>query len=245
MRVALVALALAACSAGAAPPATVADAFPPPPGAERATATGFGASLRALTVREAGVPVRTFDGRVVGHHARVIELPLVKGDLQQCADSALRLRAEYLRDHDLPVVFHATSGDAMPWARYRDGERARAEGRGLVWGPAEPASWDRYLRDLFTWAGTRSLQAYDTLPDDHPDPGDVLVEGGSPGHAVVLLDVARRGDTTWLLLGEGFMPAQDFHVELGPDAGWWRWDPQEGVTLPAWRFGPTALRAWR
>jgi hypothetical protein len=94
------------------------------------------------------------------------------------------------------------------------------------------------------WAGTRSLVAYDTVAaEGAPSPGDLLVEGGSPGHAVVLLDVARTADATYVLVGEGFMPAQDFHVELGPHGGWWRWD--DGVELPHWTLEGSGLRRWR
>src|SRR5688572_21889048 len=103
--VALVACAEPAAPAAAvdAPPApapvavdanTVGTAFPPPRGAVRADADAFGASLRDLPVRAADVRVHTYDGRVVGHSARVVDLPLVPGDLQQCADSLMRVRAE-------------------------------------------------------------------------------------------------------------------------------------------------------
>lgn len=94
------------------------------------------------------------------------------------------------------------------------------------------------------WAGSASLHAHDTVADDHPDPGDVLVHPGFPGHAVILLDVARdEAGTTWVLVGEGYMPAQDFHVELGPRAGWWRWE--DGVTVPWGRLDADTLRRWR
>jgi hypothetical protein len=94
------------------------------------------------------------------------------------------------------------------------------------------------------WAGTRSLEAYETVAVTDPLPGDLLVEGGSPGHAVLILDVARKGDETWLLIGEGFMPAQDFHIELGPEQGWWRWT-EGGLDLPHWSMGSDSLRRWR
>jgi hypothetical protein len=120
-----------------------------------------------------------------------------------------------------------------------------ASGNHITWTRAKAApTWEGYLSAVFTWAGTRSLQAYETLPDTTPEPGDLLVQGGSPGHAVLLLDVARRGPDTLLLVGEGFMPAQDFHVELGPEAGWWTWGAG-GIDLPSWSFEAAHLRRWR
>ena len=222
---------------------TVAEAFPPPPGATRVAADAYGAWLGTLELRAADEPVRTYDGRIVRHSARVVDLQLVKGDLQQCADSAIRLRATWLHDQGQPVSFHATSGDAMPWSRYRDGERASARNSHLEWHPARPSTFEQYLAAVFTWAGTRSLVAYDTVATDALVPGAMLIEGGSPGHAVVLLDVATDGARTWLLVGEGFMPAQDFHVELGPEVGWWLWGP--GLDLGHWAFEDDDVRAWK
>ncbi|MFN7146484.1 MAG: DUF4846 domain-containing protein, partial [Myxococcota bacterium] len=75
-------------------------------------------------------------------------------------------------------------------------------------------------------------------------PGDIVVQPGSPGHAVVLLDVATRGDRAWVLVGQGYMPAMDFHVLDGPVAGWF---PVEGDWLPSapipvpW----SGLRRWK
>ena len=225
---------------------TIAEAFPPPAGAERVDADAFGAWLKARRLAEPDRPVRTHDGQVVQRQgARVVELPLVRGDLQQCADSAIRLRAEWQRETGQDVLFHATSGDPLAWERWGKGERPREVDNRLVWTTGHGAgTWDGYLQKVFLWAGTRSLHAYDTVAaEGPPQPGDVLVQPGSPGHAVVLLDVARSADATYVLVGEGFMPAQDFHVEFGEHAGWWRWD--DGVALPHWPLPASSLRRWR
>ncbi len=222
----------------------ITTAFPPPDGAQRVEADAFGTWLRTRMVADADRPVKTHDGQVVHHRARVVELPLVRGDLQQCADSAIRLRAEWQKATDQEVMFHATSGDPMAWARWAKGERPHEKAGKLVWTQGHgPGSWDHYLQKVFLWAGTRSLHAYDTVAVDRdPQPGDVLVQPGSPGHAVLLLDVATAGDATYVLVGEGFMPAQDFHVELGAHDGWWRWD--DGVALDHWTLPASSLRSW-
>ena len=227
---------------------TVREAYPPPAGATRVPGDAFGDWLGDLDLAEPERPVRTWDGRNVPQDARVILLDLVPGDLQQCADTAIRLRAEWQRATGQEVLFHATSGDPLPWSRWQAGERPRAEGRRLQWSSGaargdSDASWARYLAAVFTWAGTASLQAHDTVPADQPLPGHVIVQGGYPGHAVVVLDVATdaRGGTL-LLVGEGFMPAQDAHVQHGPVDGWWSWDPEEGLALPYWPLPAQALR---
>jgi hypothetical protein len=223
--------------------ATVATAFPLPPGAEAIETDAFGRSLLDLPLRPPGTPVRLHDGRErrTGP-VRVVDLPLVRGDLQQCADTAIRLRAEWLLAQGRPVSFHATSGDAIPWSRVERGEIPYAEGRGLKW-RAGRGDWDTYLRLVFTWAGTASLVAYETVPATAPRAGDMLVQGGFPGHAVVVLAAAGRGDETLLLLGQGFMPAQDMHVLVGPVDGWWRFD--DPIALPDWTFRRADLRRWR
>lgn len=224
---------------------TVHQAFPPPAGFTRVAADDWGRSLGALPLAPAERPVLTHDGRVVSRTDRVIDIPLSKGDLQQCADSLIRLRATWLKDAAKPVSFHATSGDPIPYARFSGGETPYAKGKGLAWRQGSTGRWEDYLRLVFTWAGTWSLETYDTVRATGAlKPGDLLLEGGFPGHTVVLLDVATRGDETLVLVGEGFMPAQSFHVEIGPHAGWHAWTA-EGLDLGHWSFEPTHHRRFK
>ena len=142
-----------------APATTIAEAYPPPAGAQGVEADAFGRYLQALDLHPADRPIRTHAGRVVAHDGRAVVLPLVPGDLQQCADSILRLRAEFLRGRGVQPTFHATSGDPIPWARYAGGERARAVDDRLRWSAAAPADWETWLAAVSTWAGTASLEA--------------------------------------------------------------------------------------
>jgi hypothetical protein len=235
-------------------PMTVAGAFPLPPGATRVPADPFGLFLLALPLRPPGAPVRLHTGAEAPHSlpgVRVVDLPLVPGDLQQCADSAYRLRAAFLLQAGAAeLVFHATSGQALTWSRWVAGDRVSLQGDRLVWRStdgARGAGLEGYLTELFKWAGTRSLVAHDTVPvaDGAPRPGDLIVAPGSPGHAVVLLDVARGADGGWLVIvGEGFMPAQDFHIHPGPVGGWWPFTA-DGLALPWWPLPADGLRRWR
>lgn len=229
---------------------TVAEAFPPPPGATRAAADPFGEWLRARPLHPDGRGVLTYDGRtVVIDAARVVDMPIGTRDLQQCADSALRLRATWERSVGRSPAFHYTSGDVSAWEAWAKGTRPKVSGSkvSFVPGAAAPntsdAAFEAWMMDLFTYAGTRSLPM-DTIAVTTPRPGDVVVQPGSPGHAVVLLDVATAGDRTWVLVGQGFMPAMDFHVLDGPDAGWFpvegEWLPSAPIPVP-W----SGLRRWK
>jgi hypothetical protein len=68
--------------------------------------------------------------------------------------------------------------------------------------------------------------------------------GGSPGHAVLILDIAESKDGRRVaLLGQGFMPAQDFHVLRAPDGSPWFSLDGDNVETPFWKpFGWKSLR---
>jgi len=69
-------------------------------------------------------------------------------------------------------------------------------------------------------------------------PGDFFVSPGSPGHAVMVLDVAVAGDgSRYGLVGQGFTPAQELHVLSGSDGNFWfplPAGPAEFLDLPSW-----------
>ncbi|MFT5680635.1 MAG: hypothetical protein ACI8RZ_001541, partial [Myxococcota bacterium] len=78
-------------------PLTILDAFPPPAGTTRvAPPDAWGAWIQTMVLRDISEPLRAYDGRLLhGHDAWVIDLPMVSGDLQQCADALLRVRGEW------------------------------------------------------------------------------------------------------------------------------------------------------
>jgi len=186
---------------------SIATRFSTPADFERIAVSdgSFGAYLRSLPLEPAGAPVLLFDGRRKSRddvHAAVIDLDVGPRDLQQCADSILRLRAEYLfgigRLDD--IAFHFTSGFLCAFARWRAGDRVTVNGSAVAWtgGGAPDSSHDalrRYLDVVFTYAGTRSLPLdLVRAPRDSPmAPGDVYLRAGSPGHAMVVVDVAPFG----------------------------------------------------
>ena len=239
----------------------LAEALPPPGGFTRVPleADSFGAWLRGLPLRPAGAPVRDFRGQelLAGQHqalAAVAELDVGRVDLQQCADSLIRLHAEWLwsRGQRERIAYRFTSGDLASWPRYAAGERPRVVGSKVTWSQGAPAddsraAFQHYLTLVFTYAGTLSLAAGTQRPSrEDVRPGDFFVLGGSPGHTVMVLDVARDAKGRRVaLIGQGFTPAQDFHV-LSPGQGG-PWFPLEGdsVATPFWKPFPwSSLRRW-
>lgn len=164
----------------------------------------------------------------------VLNIPVGNKDLQQCADAVMRLRAEYLKQQQKPVCFADNAGKKYCWEQYKN--------RG----------WQTYLETVFGMCGTISLERELKAKDwTNLAVGDVLIKGGSPGHAVIVVDVARHKTSGKFifLLAQSYMPAQDIHVlqnlndkKLSP---WYRTPSGETVTTPEWTFYATQLRSWR
>ena len=224
---------------------TIEEALPPPYGAERVESDAFGLWLRQRTLAAADAPVLAYNGHEIAKRSpwRVVQLPMVQGDLQQCADAIIRERAEWLKETGQPVSFYATSGDPIPWERFRAGEDPYDAGNRIAWRAGSDQTWDGYLTRVFTWAGSASLQNLETQAASEPRAGMILVQGGFPGHGVLLMDVARQGDTFYFLAAQSFMPAQSFHLDLGPHAGWWRFEEQ--MSLGSWSCFESDRREWK
>lgn len=233
-------------------------AIPPPDGFARVEVEkgSFAEWLRGLPLRPAGTPVKSHLGAVVRPAdqpglAAVAALDVGPRDLQQCADSIIRLHAEWLwqakRTGELAYRF--TSGDLSTWKSWSAGERPRVGKKVTFAKTAAPSatreSFREWLDVVFTYAGTRSLAAWATKVDrDALRPGDFLVMGGDPGHAVLVLDLAQAKDgRRVVLLGEGFIPAQDFHVlSPAPGEAWFAVEGEQ-VKTPFWKPFPwSALR---
>jgi hypothetical protein len=243
------------------PRETVRARIAPPGGCERETVVdaSFAAWLRELPLRPAGSAVRLFDGRLKSRqdvHAAVLDIDVGRRDLQQCADAVLRLRAEWLfaAGRHEAIRFHFTSGDLAPWARWAAGERPIVRGRHVRWTPSAAAdhtyvSFRRYLETLFTFAGTWSLERETrTIAPAELQAGDIFVQGGSPGHAVLVLDTARAtaDGRRLFLLAQSYMPAQEIHVLRNPIQPaldpWYAADFGAQIVTPEWTFERRNLR---
>jgi len=229
------------------------DAFAVPTGYHRVevAADSFGAWLRGLPVRTERTEVLSYRGDPLTRPSiGVVAMDVGERDLQQCADSAIRLHAEWLWSQGRAdeAGYHFTSGDLSTWRAWRGGERFVVQGSRVdrVAGAPRPddhANFRRWLDQVFTYAGTRSLRLdSDPVPvEDDLQAGDFFVQAGSPGHAVMILDVAvDSAGQRVALIGQGFMPAEDFHVVGWPgvavDGAWFPLpETEDGVVrTPSW-----------
>jgi hypothetical protein len=241
--------------AAATPIRSLEETFAPPAGYRRVPleAGTHGAWLRRLPLRAPGTEVRTYDGAVLrpaGHPniAAVAEIDVGPRDLQQCADSIMRLHAEWLwsTERQDEIGYRLTSGGVASWKAYREGTRPRVEGHQIHWEPSRAGAsrtrrtFGAYLDFVYGYGGTSSLAAHvPAVARTDVRPGDFFVLGGSPGHAVIVLDVAvDEAGRKVALIGEGFMPAQDFHV-IRPDRDrtWYSLEV-DALETPFWRPFP-------
>lgn len=211
----------------------------------------FGMWLRDLPLRPGCPDIRLYDGREKVNqnaHCAVLDMDVGSRDLQQCADAVIRLRAEYLFSAgcDDDIQFHFTSGDIARWAEWRDGIRPRVSDDRVSWvQTADPdasySNFRQYLDTVFAYAGSASLsRELVTVPDCvRPEIGDVFIQGGFPGHAVIVIDVAATasGERVFLL-AQSYMPAQDIHILRSYDDidPWYRAQPAGTLKTPEWDF---------
>lgn len=72
-----------------------------------------------------------------------------------------------------------------------------------------------YLDQVFIYAGTLSLsKELKSKRLDEVEIGDVISQGGSPGHAVIVVDMSMNSENgnKSILLAQSYMPAQQIHV---------------------------------
>lgn len=143
-------------------------------------------------------------------HVGILEVPVPKNGLQQCADALIRIRSEYLWDNNRKheIGFNFTSGHYCSWNKYAEGYRPQINGNKVIFSKTASANstktnFYKYLNLIYMYSGTLSLsQELDsiTLVKDLSI-GDVLIKGGSPGHIVILADevINEKGEKLFLL----------------------------------------------
>lgn len=216
--------------------------------------------IRGLPLKKAGSDVLLYNGKPKAYqdgHVAVFDIEIGNRDLQQCADSVIRIYAEYfwsIGAYD-KIAFHLTNGFLMEYTKWRDGNRLVFDGGNVSWSKIEDydASYENfhnYLSMVFAYAGTLSLsEECDPVSLEEVLPGDMFLQGGSPGHCVLVVDVAQddKGNKCFLL-AQGYMPAQDFHVlknPLHPDDPWYyASEITYPLNTPLWTFKEGSLVRW-
>ncbi|SHL09056.1 protein of unknown function (4846) [Chitinophaga jiangningensis] len=233
--------------------------IPAPAGFERAAVSNgsFGQWLRTISLKQHNT-VYLYNGQLKQNQeaqAAVLDISVGKKDLQQCADAVMRLRAEWLYAHEQynRIAFHATDGTLLDYAAWQRGCRFQLKNQRLAKVCNQEKGNSRtlfqaYLELVFSYAGTTSLERELVPAAGSPiQPGDVFIQGGSPGHAVIVMDViTNRTGKKKFMLAQSYMPAQDIHILKNPADGscWYNEDFGNLLRTPEWTFNGNALHHW-
>ncbi len=202
--------------------------FEPPKGFERAAnaSNTFEYYLQHFPLQPHGAKVFLYNGAEKYNQSvakAVLDIDVGKQDLQQCADAVMRLRAEYLykeKQYD-KIAFNFTNGFRVDYKQWAEGYRIKFEGSKTLWYKAATTDYSyktfrEYLNKIFMYAGTLSLSKELISVPDFKDIriGDVLIQGGSPGHAVLVVDIAQNPQTKQkaFMIVQSYMPAQSIHL---------------------------------
>jgi len=189
----------------------------------------------------------------------VLDIDIGKKDLIQCADAAMKLRADFLLNQKRydQMKFLTTSGVEISFQSWLNGTRWKEKGNKLVSystgkkATAIQTEYNSFMEIVFSYCGTYSLskQLKAVNKTDSIQAGDVFVQGGFPGHAITVMAVAKNETGKKIfLLSQGYMPAQDIHVlknYANPDLSPW-YDLSELYPLytPQWQFNNGSLKRW-
>lgn len=217
--------------------------------------------LRTLPLKPDGAEVLYYNGdtKPADVYEAVLDIDVGERDLQQCADSVIRLRAEYLYGKGLfdKISFHFTNGFQADYSTWMKGNRIKVVGNKAYWveqgsGTNEYSSFRKYLDMVFAYAGTLSLsKEMEKITLKDMQPGDVFLYGQTPGHCEIVLDMAENKTTgeRIFILAQGYMPAQEMHILKNPanEEGnpWYEANFGERLNTPEWEFTKDQLMRFK
>ncbi|MFC1669704.1 DUF4846 domain-containing protein [Spirochaetota bacterium] len=218
--------------------------------------------LRTLPLKKAGSPVKLFNGTMKENqdaHYAVVQMSVGKRNLQQCADAIMRLRAEYLffKRKYKNIKFSFTSGDLFPFVKWAAGYRPIIRSNNVRWKKKAARDFSyknlkRYLAFLFIYAGTASLsREMIKVNIKNINIGNVFIQGGFPGHAVIIVDMAYNihNGTKIFLLAQSYMPAQEIHILKNPSSRqlspWYKSRFRGKLLTPEWDFRKSHLKKFK
>lgn len=188
----------------------------------------FGEFVRKYPLCENGSEVFLYNGSKKGNqnaHIAIFDMDLVNDDLQQCADSVIRMYAEYFykkKQYEL-MQFHFVNGFSCDFSKWSQGMRVNIDGNSTTWYQGATSddsnkAFESYLRTVFCYASTLSLEKESkSIQLKDIQIGDIFIHGGSPGHVVMVVDVCKnKQKEKAFLLAQGYMPAQQFHILQNP-----------------------------
>ena len=221
-------------------------------------ANSFANYLQNFPLKPHNSKVHLFNGElkyIQNIHSAVFDIDVGNRDLQQCADAIMRLRSEFLYEQKQfdKISFNFTNGFKADYATWRSGFRIKVGRKKVSWLKTSTSTnsyetFRHYLMMVFNYAGTLSLEKeLNNVAIEQLQIGDIFIQGGSPGHAIIVVDVAKnkKGEKVFLL-AQSYMPAQDIHIlknlnnsGMGP---WYSTTNLESLNTPEWTFTKNDLK---
>lgn len=221
----------------------------------------FEAFIRNYKLKPDGSPVLLYDGREKGNqsaHIAVFRLPIESEDLQQCADSIMRVYGEYYygkKAYD-KITFPLGNGFIADFDKWRRGYSISVSGNKIAWvysskNDSNYDSFKRFMRIVFAYSGTLNMDySSKKIKLSEARVGDIFVRGGSPGHVVMIADICKnkKGKKAYLL-AQGYLPAQEFQLLKNPlheDDPWYYEDEiKYPLRTPEYSFDKGSLRRYK
>ena len=212
--------------------------IPLPEGFTRVETGSFGKYLRQIPLKKDRT-VYLFNGRPKDNQTAqfaVLDISVGNQDLQQCADAIMRLRAEFLYAEKRFAQISFADNNSKAY---------------LFYPPYTVANFNKYLLRVFSMCGSASLskQLHPVAGLSAIEPGDVIIRGGFPGHAVIAVDVAVNSARAKIyLLAQSYVPAQDIHLLVNPAdenlSPWYSVNNNKLIQTPEYLFYSNELKKW-
>ena len=175
-------------------------------------------------------------------HFAIVKMDVGTQDLQQCADAVMRLRGEYLFEHNRFSDIHfnfLSDGKPHYYTDYVGNDRTHDK-------------FSTYMNHIFSYANTGSLKKeLKTVTIEDMQIGDIFIQSGNPyGHAITVMDIAKNDkDQKIFMISQSYMPAQEIHIlinqidqDLSP---WYPLDFGESLFTPEWTFNAKDLKRFK
>lgn len=239
---------------------TVEERYMTPQGFDRIIVDedSFGAFLRLQRLKPYGEKVLYYNGKkksAEGVYDSVFDVEIGDRDLHQCADAIMLLRAEYLYSQSRydEISFNFVSGFTAEYSKWMEGYRIRVEGNDVSYYKAtDPSdtyqSFRKYMDIVFAYASTLSMEKeLVSVSVNDMKIGDVFIVGGSPGHAIIVVDMAENENgNRMFMLAQSYMPAQQTQILINPldetMSPWYSLAGVDQLRTPEWTFSLDRLK---
>ena len=234
---------------------TIKERYDVPEGYERVSTeeNSFGEFLRNSKLEKYGEKVKYYDGRrkdKANVYDNVFDVDIGDRDLHQCADAVMLLRAEYLYQNKRydEISFEFVDGFKAEYSKWRRGYRINVGDNSCsYYNGAKPSNtystFRKYMDLIFAYSSTLSLdKELKSVDVDDMQIGDVFIKGGSPGHCVIVVDMAENKSTGQkvFMLAQSYMPAQQTQLLINPNddnlSPWYSLDFGDNLRTPEWTF---------